>query len=97
MKKKRFCGNILYRGCAFDVEFLASNQKEASERIDVSLHHLKTYFSCGLPATEEFPEIRCKPYGTISVEALGGKDVIDYETMKKAVDAYQLKKYQKYL
>lgn len=93
MKHKRFNGNILFGGCSFDVEFYAKNQKEASERIEVSLHHLKTFFSVVI-SQDDFPEIRCKPYGSKSIEAFPDRQVVEYEAMKIKVREHNKKKYK---
>lgn len=83
---KKYSGNNLYRGRAYDFRFCAKTNKEACEILDISLHHLQNYVhydKIEIP----FEGFLVKAYGSRSIDVIGHNNEITFEDFKKIIDA----------
>jgi len=85
---KLFHVNYGYRDRYFDIKFCCKTAKEASERINVSYHYLRTYHGAGTKITDDeyFDNIKAVAYSHKAVESIGHRNEIDFEEAKKIID-----------
>lgn len=82
---KKYSGNLLYRGRAFDFRVCAKTHKEACEILDVPLHHLQKYIS-HFKTDKPFEGYLVTAYGSRSIDVIGHNREITFEEFKRLVD-----------
>lgn len=101
---KKYIGNSIYRGCAYDFTLCAKSMKEVAEIMDTTLHQVRTYWGCGrtIPKVDIFSDIIVTPYGTKALLAIDATRETMFETMtleefKNRVDLKMDKNYEQYV